>query len=144
MLYLKAKPSITIPDAVLHEYGKEIEPHVTVIYGLHHYDGIEQKLKSLIKPEHLCSVTFKNIGFFNNPEFDVLKLGGVPVTCPLYNLNKIVKGAGFKLTERFPDYDPHMTLAYLLPANRQDVKKFNVTYEPTHFVYSYNGIQTKL
>ena len=89
--------------------GYESEPHVTVKYGLESND-VDQ-MRELIEGFGSISVKFGDVELFKvNPKFDVLKVA--VLSDKLHKLNEIVS----KLPcdgDKFPEYKPHMTLAYV-------------------------------
>jgi len=96
-----------IPDSVLAADGRESEPHVTALYGLHDEDpGAAKKIVSRHPPVK------GRLGFatlFKNDEHDVVKMD---VHSPgLHALNADLK----KLpnSNSHPEYKPHVTLAYV-------------------------------
>lgn len=98
-----------IPDNVLAEDGREARPHVTVKYGLHGDDASE--VAALLQDEPPITVTLGKTSLFENPEADVVK---IDVDSPaLHRLN--AKIASLPNTDTFPDYKPHVTLAYVKP-----------------------------
>lgn len=89
------------------DYGVETEPHVTALYGLLEHDP--RKAAALLRRHGPVGFTTGKMSIFENDEYDVLK---VEVTGPeLHALNKKLQGLPHFST--FPDYKPHMTLAYL-------------------------------
>lgn len=102
------------------EYGLEIEPHITCLYGLH--DNVKdvhmQKINSAL------STAFYNlvgVSCFNQPNYDVLKYDIDSEHLML--LNKHLRRLPHTLT--FPDYHPHMTIVYLKPGTgKKYVKTF--------------------
>lgn len=131
-------------------YGLETEPHCTLLYGLH--EGIKVPEISNI----LSDITFgycriHNPSLFENEKFDVLKFdvgyihkGG----SFLHKANRLLNT--FPNTQTYPDYHPHMTVAYLKPGmgkkyveNLGGVPAF--IYKPTHLVYSQpDGTKTEI
>lgn len=109
-------PQIFVPfsapqDDPEEEYGFEITPHVTVLYGIKEdkdYFGIREKLKDFGEFEFEIGEVS---GFRNdkNP-YDVLiiKINSKP----LEDLHKLLK-ENFENNYKFPEYKPHMTLAYV-------------------------------
>lgn len=90
-------------------FGKESDPHVTILYGFHDnvkpsevLDSIRNKFKKPIEME------LTKISVFELPEYDVVKYD--VKSDILHDLNKIVKK--FPHTNKF-EYHPHMTLAYV-------------------------------
>lgn len=117
-------------------YGREDEPHVTILYGLHEEiedKDIEVDIEAIKEPK----ISFKNISSFNNDKFDVLKFD--VDSKDLTKLNKKFKEYPF--TSNFPDYHPHCTIAYLKPGKAADyIKKakelVDMEMEPSKIVYS--------
>jgi hypothetical protein len=96
-------------------FGLERESHVTLLYGLH--KGVPEKEITTA----LSGITFDdcklyNPSLFENEEYDVLKFDVGYVArggAFLSKANRALKA--FPYTSDFPDYNPHMTIAYLKP-----------------------------
>jgi 2'-5' RNA ligase len=125
-------------------YGKEKNPHVTILYGLHEdipLEEIEEELSNISTP----SLKFSDVSSFKNPQFDVLKFD--VDSKDLNKLNKKFKE--FPYTTDFPKYHPHCTIAYLKPKMADKyIKKIEEFLEikmtPSHIVYSMvNGNKKK-
>src|ERR1017187_10177149 len=89
-------------------YGKEDDPHVTILYGLDADipdEDIENEIKNIKAPE----IKLGKVSSFENVKFDVLKID--IVSNDLHELNKKFKEFPFK--SDYPDYHPHCTLAYV-------------------------------
>lgn len=129
------------------KYGIQKNPHVTILYGLHSDVKDEDVIKIF---DNIKSSDFKinvnKIDSFNNQEFDVVKMS---VSCDkLYELNKELMKLSH--TTDYPDYKPHITLAYVLPGESEKYlqNNYNYTFENIkNIIYSKsNGekIQIKL
>lgn len=103
-----------IPEADVYtedgDYGRETEPHITALYGINN-DDVEPVRKALagIGP---VTVTLGETSAFENKDkpYDVLKVG---VDSPaLKAVNAAIKKATDNSSD-FPDYKPHLTLAYV-------------------------------
>ena len=115
--------------------GLETEPHCTLLYGLH--DGVtEEDIKHVLDKFTFSTCIISNASLFENENFDVLKfdVNGDD----LFKANaELIK---YPNTQTYPDYHPHMTVAYLLPgkgkryADMLNGQEFELT--PTHAVYS--------
>jgi 2'-5' RNA ligase len=116
-------------------YGRENEPHVTILYGFHEdipYDELEIQILKIKKPR----LSIKDVSSFNN-EFDVLKFD---IESPsLHKLND--KFRKFPHTNRYTDYHPHVTIAYLKKGKAKKyidkIKKLgDMKIKPEKIVYS--------
>jgi len=90
--------------------GLETEPHTTLLYGLH--DGVsEQDVKNVLDKFTFGTCKISNASLFENENFDVLKfdVNGDNLFKTNTELSK------YPNTQNFPDYHPHMTIAYLTP-----------------------------
>lgn len=94
----------------LTEDGIEESPHITMMYGFHtnHAELVFQSVRRL--NIHYVDVLLTKLSMFDNPKYDVLKYD---VESPqLHDINKHLKST-FLITNEFPDYIPHATIAYL-------------------------------
>lgn len=100
---------MAIPEEDLAEDGREMEPHITVKYGLH--DEQPDATATVLKGESPIEAKLGKLSLFKNDNFDVVKLD---VDSPdLHRLNGAI--AELPHTDTYPDYTPHMTLAYVKP-----------------------------
>ena len=122
----------TKPDE---DYGLEKEPNVTLLYGLH--DNVTVKdVESILDNYTFSTCKAHNPSLFSNDEYDVLKFDIVGD-----NLSEINKElTKFPHTTDYPDYHPHMTIAYLKPGlGKKYVKKLKgkkYWLPPKYAVYS--------
>lgn len=97
-----------VSDDDLGEDGRELNPHVTVFYGLH--TDSPERVKDLLKDAGPFEITFGVINrFTKNEDFDVLKIQ--VESDYLRQLHSKLKKLDHTLTH--PVYQPHCTLAYL-------------------------------
>jgi 2'-5' RNA ligase len=108
-----AKMQLRIPEeALFQEYGREDNPHVTILYGLRNditTASIRGALKNLELPK---TVDVFGCSLFNtDPSYDVLKMdvAGPKILWDMNSLLRIFPLPG----GTFPDFKPHATLAYL-------------------------------
>ena len=102
------------PDDIYDEEegrGLEDEFHITVLYGLHENDADEIKSKLDLAP---MSFELDGLSLFENEKFDVLKCG--VKSADFKKANKQVSDE-FEFTSDYPDYKPHLTVAYLQPGS---------------------------
>lgn len=110
------KMSHKIKDADLADDGRETDPHVTVKYGLHTSDA--EDVASALKDESPISMKVGKASLFpatDKRQSDVIKFD---VDSPdLHRLN--AKLSKLPNTTTFPDYHPHLTVAYVKPGMGQ-------------------------
>lgn len=121
-------------------YGLEETPHVTIIYGIHEDEVDPEVIAEVIeKNMEPTTVIIDEIGIFEGEEYDVVKYN-VPLTEQLQKYRDIF--LKFPNTQTFPDYHPHMTIAYVKPGLGKKyagkVDPFEVTF--TKGVYSWHEI----
>jgi 2'-5' RNA ligase len=90
-------------------FGREAEPHVTVLFGLH--TNVPDEIREFMAKQKQFEIALDQISLFvDAPKYDVVK---IDIHSPeLIALNK-------KLAERFEhtskyDYKPHCTIAYVV------------------------------
>lgn len=121
-------------------YGLEAQPHVTVVYGIHEDEIDEETIANVIKENMKpITVTIEEIDVFEGKECDVVKYN-IPVTPELKKYRSLF--LKFPNTQSFPDYHPHMTIAYVKPGTGIKYKRklrdpFKVTF--TKGVYSWHN-----
>jgi 2'-5' RNA ligase len=120
-------------------YGLEEQPHVTVVYGIHEDEIDEETIANVIKENMKpLTVTIDEVDIFEGDEYDVVKYN-IPVTDQLMEYRKLF--LKFPNTQSYPDYHPHMTIAYVKPGTGKKYKRklrepFEVTF--TKGVYSWH------
>jgi len=92
-------------------YGREDEPHVTILYGLH-ADIPDSTIESLIDEMEGPELNLKKISIFENDKFDVVKFDIVGESeKKLAKMN--AKFAELPHTTDYPDYHRHSTITYV-------------------------------
>lgn len=119
-------------------YGLEDEAHITVVYGLENKVSYDE-LKEHLFPIEDYKTILVNISTFENEKFDVLK---VSAKCPkAAESNKLIMD-NFDVHTDFPDFNPHMTIAYMKKGCADKYKKDILskidTIKPYGFNYSYS------
>ena len=120
-------------------YGRETEPHVTVLYGLH-ADINDSTIKELIDEMEAPELKLRKISIFENDKFDVVKFDIIGDSKK--KLSKMnVKFAKLPHTTDYPDYHPHSTIAYVKSGTgKKYVKTLTgdkiISVEPKQVVYS--------
>lgn len=119
-----------IPDEELYNdptnpdrFGKEQDLHTTVLYGLHP-EVTEEDVKNYTKNWKPVNLMLTGISIFENGHkgYDVVKLD--VESSDLNKYNEDMKKLPF--TSDYPDYKPHITLAYVLPGNG---KKYELKFD---------------
>ena len=107
-----------IPDNFLYfdptgkeEYGRETEPHVTIKFGLTQPYSREQLQRFLVGTNPFY-ITIRNLGVFNTPKFDVVKINVEP-DAELLRLRTVFDSLPNE--DEHKEYNPHITLAYVKP-----------------------------
>jgi len=110
------------------KYGIQNNPHVTILYGLHS-DVKDEDVINIFENIKSNDIKIKvdKIDSFNNEEFEVIKMN--VESKKLVDLNKEL--TKLPHTTDYPDYKPHITLAYLLPGRAQKYiqNNYNHTFE---------------
>lgn len=105
-------------------YGIQENPHLTLLYGLKSNitkEQVEQVLQKAIDGDKII-IEIENIGLFENDNFDVVKFN-IKKTEQLQKLFDSLSELPNENT--FPDYNPHMTIAYV---KKGLGKKYTKTY----------------
>lgn len=130
-------------------FGLEDEPHCTLLFGLHPEVTTEDVISIINNNNIPNDFVIENASLFEN-QYDVLKFDvrckrkGNPI---LQKLNGQL--SKFPHTNKFPDYHPHLTIAYLKKGTGQKyVDKFkDIQFDlnPSYAVYSKpDGTQDKI
>lgn len=124
-------------------YGLEDEPHCTLLYGLEDSVTVEA-VKEILDGQTFGTCKVHNASLFEN-EYDVLKFDVKGNS--LHACNKALCKLPYH--SDYPDYHPHMTIAYLKKGNGQKycdrMKGHEYELVPTHAVFSQpNGTKTKI
>ncbi len=102
--------SESIPDEELAEDGREENPHITVLYGLH-ADSSEE-VQELVAGFGPVRITLGDVTLFpaeGDKDYDVVKID--VQGDDIHRLHDLLKQA--EHTSTYPDYKPHLTIAYV-------------------------------
>ena len=145
MLYFDFPAMATLHQAIRPEdiftvesnemYGFETEPHCTLLYGLQPEVTVDQVAKKL-EGIKFGECKAYNLSLFENEDYDVLKFDMEGDN--LHNANKALTELPYSTD--YPDYMPHMTVAYLKPGKGAEYLRILNSQEhslkPLHIVYS--------
>jgi hypothetical protein len=125
----------------LPDFGIETHPHITILYGLIPNKVSPKEIETFVKKNigktNEITVKIKKMSLFENKDFDVLKFD--INSEGLHRLNKLVKEK-FPYENDYPDYQPHLTIAYLKKGKGEKyVKEINnkPSFKSESFSYSY-------
>ena len=125
-------------------FGLEDEPHCTLLYGLHK-EITKNEITPIIENFSYGNCELQNASLFENEKYDVLKFDVSGKN--LAETNEKLKELPY--TSDFPDFHPHMTIAYLKPGmgkkyvNRLENVKYAVA--PKNIIFSpANGEKTEI
>lgn len=105
--------------------GREMDPHITLLFGVHE-DVPDEDVESIIEKIKVPELEFKSISIFSNDEFDVLKYD--IESEDLQEINKMLKELPH--TSSFPTYHAHCTIAYLKKGKGEEYVKKMKDVEP--------------
>ncbi len=133
-----------IPDSILFKendkYGREFDVHVTVKYGLTNSYSFDQ-MKKMLSSTKPFRINLVSLDIFQNDKFDVVKFN--VESKELRKLNKFF--SSLPNEDEYPTYNPHSTLAYVLPGKGLPYKNKpidkNISFEVKTVIYSDNGDQ---
>lgn len=112
---VKDKDLYTPPEDYIH--GREEEPHVTVLYGIH--SQLPTEVTKLISNGLSFDIKLKNVSIFtNNAMFDVVKVEAISPSLNYFN-SLLRNNVGN--TQYFNNYQPHVTVAYIKKGKCSDL-----------------------
>lgn len=124
------------------DLGKEEESHVTILFGFKDNEIKTEDIKNIVKDTQSFTIELTGISYFDNEEYDVLKFD--VKSNKLHELNN--KASNLPHEQLYPDYNPHMTIAYLQKGTADKyTKKFNnpIELKSEYFYYTdTNGEKT--
>lgn len=112
-------------------YGRELNPHVTILFGIHE-DVKDKTVEILIDEIKRPELKLKKISAFEEKLFDVLKFD--IESSDFHALNKKFKELPH--TTEFPNYHPHATICYLKKGTAKKYVKNLSNVEPIEVVSS--------
>ena len=119
----------------LNEFGYEQESHITVLYGIMSNVSIDE-IKKYLYPLNSYRTVLTGISIFENQDFDVVKFD---IECNILHQINAKLCSKIEYTNDYPEYIPHMTIAYTLPGHgNKYTKKLSTPYilYPDQFIYS--------
>ena len=117
------------------EYGIETKPHVTLLYGIHEDVSLDEIKKHLPSISEMTAI-ISGISHFKCNDYDVLKFD---IDSPkLHEINKNICD-NVPFTNEFPDYIPHMTIAYLKKGcgEKYNDNNYSIPIKPLRYRYGF-------
>lgn len=115
-----------IPDKIVYDnsnndFGKEKNPHITLLYGFLP-DANIQDVKDILSKYKILEFTLADLSLFYNEDYDVLKIGVESEL--LKEINSKMRDLPCEILHQ--EYKPHLTLAYLIknPLNKKLERQF--------------------
>lgn len=108
-----------IYDNDKNEFGLEVNPHVTILYGLTESNDmvtIDKYFATCLPLE----IKIGNLSLFETDDYDVLKFD--IISNDLKKLNKYLRD-NFNYQNDYPNYKPHLTIAYLVKGTGKNYLK---------------------
>jgi 2'-5' RNA ligase len=122
-----------IPKQAIHIEGLEMEPHVTILFGLHYKEIKEEDVIKVLKTFKVPNKLYlSNPSYFEENTYDVLKYDASNPALHEFN-SKIKK---FPNTNKFTVYRPHLTIGYLNKGFKVDIQPKIIEVKPRAFVIS--------
>lgn len=107
------------------DYGREINPHITILYGI--YQAYPTNMERFLKRQTPFYVKLGKISIFDsNLNFDVVKIE--VFGDELVEINNRM-GKKFQHCHRFPEFKPHVTIAYVQKGKCKNLDGNNEFYE---------------
>lgn len=91
-------------------YGIQKRPHLTLLYGLHKEVSIEEVKSVFDTFDGYIDIEVNGVGIFENDKFDVVKFNVNPKGSLQYLFDKLSE---LPNSNEYPDYKPHLTIAYV-------------------------------
>jgi 2'-5' RNA ligase len=91
-------------------YGVQHRPHLTLLYGLHKEVSNEEVKSVFDSFDDEISVEVNGFNVFENDKFDVVKFNVNPKGSLQHLFDKLSE---LPNSNEFPDYKPHLTIAYV-------------------------------
>ena len=139
MLYFNVKNWEEITSFIekedIGEDGLEDEPHLTLLFGLHKDEVSIDDVKKAFEGYTSIDIELESVDLFENDKFDVVKFK-VKKTKELLDINE--KLSILPHTTDFPDYNPHITIAYVKKGKGKKyvVDNYNATLSSKKVMYS--------
>ena len=92
-------------------YGREMDPHLTIKYGFFPDLKVDE-VESILSGAKKFTITSKKISLFHSANYDVVKFD-IDLTDEISKFRE--RADKFPNEDTFPNYHPHMTLAYIKP-----------------------------
>ncbi len=110
-----------VPEEILYVeepgFGREIEPHVTILYGLHNENDYFT-VRRILQSYKNIPIELGKISKFESDKYDVIKIEVESDAC--HKLHNQIKEECIN-TQTYDTYHPHVTIAYVKPGSYDSV-----------------------
>jgi len=93
------------------EFGKELDPHCTLIFGINSDEEDQEKIIKKLEKYKSIKLEIGKISMFETDKYDVIKIDVKPNKELLEYRKDLIENT--KNTQTYPEYTPHMTVAYV-------------------------------
>lgn len=118
-------------------FGRTLDPHVTLLYGLHNEDDYFA-VRRLLQNVKKIPIELGKISKFTADDYDVIKIDVISDMCK--QLHEKIKEECVN-TQTHADYKPHITIAYVKPGSAdqllEDVSVLGETFDLRECVFNH-------
>ena len=109
----------------IEEYGREEDPHCTIIFGIHSSENEQDKIIKKLENYKPVTLELGKVSMFDTDKYDVIKIDVKPSKELLSYRKDMIENT--KNTQTYADYHPHMTVAYVKKGKgNKYIKKINI------------------
>jgi len=109
----------------IEEFGLEKEPHLTIIYGIHSSENDQNKIIKKLEKYKPINLKMNGVSMFETDKYDVIKIDIKPSDELLKYRKDLIDNT--INTQTYPDYHPHMTIAYVKKGKgKKYIKKIKI------------------
>lgn len=95
----------------IEEFGLESEPHLTIIFGIHSTENKQGDIIKKLEKYKPIELEIGEVSMFETDKYDVIKIDVKPSKELLKYRKELIENT--KNTQTYPNYTPHLTIAYI-------------------------------